>query len=302
MQRTPRTVVPLFVAAAWSLALIGCATQGGEASGLSGRLIFGDHTTIGELALTSGALRIIERNAPSSHLAELGATVSRVDENTLVFDIRPRFGGDDTLHEMKIDTGASIILRSGAAPTFLPARRKIFFLMYERSPTQRYRLYVADYDDPKASAIRISDEAYITPYPVIPISANEVIISRSSTKTENAPLLYNVDSSSTVELPLPGCRPILWRAATQQLLCSGRPGSRGYYFTNLRGTEIASVKIGRGAIPVSYIAKHDTMIATVPRISLSETYDLYTFSFRTERWQKLLDRRVVFPGAATWVE
>lgn len=293
----------LSVLVAYISCLLSCGgARGEEAVKLGGRLIFGEGSSIKELNLSSRDVRMIGGVEARAFGQGWGQIISLVDANSVLAHDVPPAGGDDHIYEVRIDSGARRIVRTGAAPTFLPARRKIIFFLHERRPTPGYRLYLGDYDRPELPIFKISNETYAAPRIVIPVSDQEVIITPPSNKPENPIFKFNVDSMSVDKLELGVCRPLLWRSATQQLLCVNAK-TKDVFFTDLTGSNVESVTLKKNAIPVTYIAKYDTAIFAVPRVGWrGENYDLYALSFTTRKWHEILQNCIIGSGAAIWTE
>lgn len=178
---------------------------------MSGALIYGWGESIKQTEFSGpkgGLTRVLYRQR-----GEQISALSKVDEGRFLFS-------EDLGGHIKIfnrDTGEVSPVSSGTGPTYMPQLGKLFF--YRSEPGAMHtKLLIADWKD-LADSVRVVDEGpFAITRQVVPVDEDRVVFLPRDDRRAKVKM-FNVRTSEISELPLAGCVPKLWRAATKQLLC-----------------------------------------------------------------------------------
>jgi len=229
--------------------------------------------------------------------------VSIIDDDRFLFD---RWGTEREIYEYNRKTHTSKLIRAGRGPTYIPEHNKFFFY-YHNPETKQTRLYVADFKEPITSARQVDkEEPEATLPPVIQVSRDEVVFPKPTKDLHNyITWRYNVVTAELKALPLQNCAPVIWRSATQQLLCADVPKQR-YYLTDLEGKKKEYLPKLGDALVAAYIPQLDTLILGISRVQLNpplgEVQDIWAYQFANGKKTKLLKVAPIGRSAAIWYE
>ena len=186
----------------------------------------------------------------------------------------------NTIIKLNIKTGEVVSLRSGSAPLYMPAYKKVLFLLSSGEEFYNGGLCVANINE-------INKTKFITKSPtqynhLIQVSDSEVVF---LSHDEDELSIYNVENNETKVLPIKNCPcPKVWRDKTKQLVCFDRE-KKEYFLASLDGKRVDKLSFKRGT-PVLYIPKEDRMIMTVGSIyagihGIGEVHNLWVYDFVT---------------------
>lgn len=276
-----------------SLLLIsmGCGGQG--AIPMQGKLIYATSTDLRTFDLDKRQdRRLIE-------WPHIDTALSVLDKDTLLIDTG--YTNPPTIQRLNLKTLVANGLRSGARPFYMSVHWE-FFYFYGH-------LYLADLDKSVKSAHKVAEGSFSYTY-VIPVSDDEVVFPIRGDAGKTPPYRYNLVTDKLDQLPFTRqCTPYVWRNVSQQLLC-GIDGTSEYYLISLDGRRSAQVDLSslpsKSPLPLLYIPKYDVLIAGVARMKwlgghAGEHFDLWAYSFKDGRSEKLLEDNAPGRGGIVWV-
>lgn len=236
---------------------------------------------------------------------EIGALTKINSEQLLFSAVNMAVSGapgalKDYLWLFDLSTGQLKRLRLGLAPTYVATSHKLFFYAYSHRD-KGFDLYSADFSGAIVNAKVIHKGSFFSPSPVIQVSSKRVILDYDVEEAPHQVLEYDIGTGEWHKLPIRGCRPVLWRSATKQLLCT-KGDSFHYYLTGLRSNRRRDLE-GWGVVVFSaYMPNLDAAIAMRPRaFSTSERNDAWVYYFKTLKWRKIIRGVSASQGSAVWV-
>ncbi|WP_143142331.1 hypothetical protein [Nitrosovibrio sp. Nv17] len=201
-------------------------------------------------------------------------------------------------------------LRRGTEPLYMPRHRKFFFIQGSRETGPR--LFLADLDHPEAEAREIApDEGVISSDPIVRVSDDEIVF-RKYQGEEDIPLYrYNLVTEHLERLPewtFGKCIPCAWRSASSQLICETY-GNNGYYLVSLDGSRVEPIDLPKGyLLLLAYSEKQDVLLMNKPTMGwldgtfMLERYDLWAYSFKTKRRERVAEGIAPGVGGLVWLE
>jgi hypothetical protein len=283
------------------LVSLGCGGQG--TIPMQGKLIYTTNQGVHEFSLSDRQSRVTLIGTQSTEFESL----ERLDSPRL-------FVGSDYGKKIQILDRSSLLLselHAGYRPTYMPAHRKFFF--FQSSKETGPRLYLADLSRPTERAKPIAENAgrFTAEPDVIPVSDDEVVFPIRGDAGKTPPYRYNLVTDKLEQLPFTRqCTPYVWRSVSKQLLC-GIDGSSEYYLIDLDGQHSVPLDLSgvpsKSPLPLLYIPKYDVLILGVARtkwvgIHAGEHFDLWAYSFKDGRSEKLLEDNAPGRGGIVWVE
>jgi hypothetical protein len=280
---------------------LGCGGQG--TIPMQGKLIYVTNQGIHEFNLSNRQSRVTLIGTQSSEFESL----ERLDAIYL-------FVGADHGKKIQILDRVTLHLRelrAGYSPTYMSAHRKFFF--FQSTKATGPRLYLADLSSPTESAKQIAENVgrFTAEPDVIPISDDEVVFPIRGDAGKTPPYRYNLVTDKLDQLPFTRqCTPYVWRSISKQLLC-GIDGSSEYYLIGLDGQRSVPLDLSglpsKSPLPLLYIPKYDALILGVARTKwfgshAGEHFDLWVYSFKDGRSEKLLEDNAPGRGGIVWVE
>lgn len=278
------------------LASLGCGGQ--ETIPMQGKLIYTTNQGIHELDLSTRRDRVtrIESQSPRFY------GIDRIDNTHFLvvthFESKIQLLDRNTLQLREVIPGRR--------PAYMPMYRDFFYFYGPR-------LYLANLDNPAGSARQIAPgKGKFSSYAhVIPVSDDEVVFPIRGDAGKTPPYLYNLVADKLEQLPfIRPCTPYVWRSATQQLLC-GIDGTGEHYLIGLDGQRSLPLDLSglpsKTPLPLLYIPKYDVLILGVARMEwfgrhAGEHFDLWAYSFKDGRTEKLLEDNAPGRGGIVWVE
>lgn len=199
------------------------------------------------------------------------------------------------LREFDIDAKTSSTLRSGYLPTYIPESKTLLFYDLDEGSGQKW-LYVADMRTPsiaqksaKAPADMVLPNSLTYPLITQPlqISNDEVIF-----VGEDQDLwIFQISNSKLTPTGIKASAPYVWRKRTQQLI-SYNWKSQEFYQITLKTGHAEKLPQLKGASGLVYLPNDDVIIygKSRMRMLISETYDIFAYSFNTKKEIKLRAR------------
>ncbi|MES2368712.1 MAG: hypothetical protein V4554_04370 [Pseudomonadota bacterium] len=270
---------------------MGCGGQG--TIPMQGKLIYATSTDLRTFDLDKRQdRRLIE-------WPHIDTALSVLDKDTLLIDTG--YTNPPTIQRLNLKTLVANGLRSGTRPFYMSVHRE-FFYFYGH-------LYLADLDKSVQSVHKVAEGSFSYTY-VIPVSDDEVVFPIRGDAGKTPPYRYNLVTDKLDQLPFTRqCTPYVWRSVSQQLLC-GIDGTSEYYLISLDGRRSAQVDLSglpsKSPLPLLYIPKYDVLIAGVARMKwlgghAGEHFDLWAYSFKDGRSEKLLEDNAPGRGGIVWV-
>jgi len=241
--------------------------------------------------------------------------LTKINQDTFVFSVmgnslEPGKENDRELIELNHRTGVYRRLREGDNSVYIPKHHKLIFYSYYGG------LLIADYDSPIESAIPIGRGLGGIYLQVIPISDDEIVMTKYDKKSR--PIgnwKYNIVTKDFTELiALKECSLTgIWRSKTKQLLCkrlvdlhgNGRKIiSKQFYLTSLDGIREKMVPLNN-VDPALYVEEHDVLIVGVTRLEYfppREAHDMWAYSFSEDKDMRLFKDTWVKVGGLVWNE
>lgn len=180
---------------------------------------------------------------------------------------------------------------------FLPGHEAIVFGGMKKGSTRGglYWIQRSDPDDWHMIDTNVSYE-----YPPVVVSDDAVVYRDQN----GAVKMFDLVSNRLSVLNISDCYPVLWRSATQQLVCISAYASNSSYFYLIsldgKGRERLPIRYG----PFVYIPRYDLMLLSGVRGAFSwrylrpyETSDLWSYDFKTRKVEMFLPRGQAMLGA-----
>jgi len=267
---------------------------GGEAMQLSGKLIYvGSISVATELNLATLERReIYKRDEKTS----LRSEITHVNHDTFVIA-----QSDNQLYLVTPGQSAKK-LGPGSKPVYFPKHQKLLFTS-SRPEEARPRLYEARLVNDELREIK---EIHAGPFglanPFLAISEDEAVVYWPHNNAEHH-YRYKLNSGALEPLPIKNCRPVGWRAATQQLICENPDGPPFAALLSLDGKGRVDLPKLRGIAKGPYLMAQDILLGSRGRIGLrGETYDLVAYDFKTNTIEKIAEEIAIASGWAYWTE
>jgi len=277
------------------LLLLSISCGGQEMIPMKGKLVYTPGYRVFEFDFTTRKeRRLVETSSGGQSISSVG---------THRFLVGTELGAMSTVQEFDANTLAfGAIVASGERPVYMPARRKLFYF--------HGHLYLADLDKPMQSAHKVAEGSFSYAH-VIPVSDDEVVFPIRGDAGKTPPYRYNLITDKLEQLPFTRqCTPYVWRSVSRQLLC-GIDGTSTYYLIGLDGQRSVPLDLSRlpskSPSPLLYIPKYDVLILGVARTRwigshAGEHWDLWAYSLKDGRSEKLLEDNAPGRGGIVWVE
>jgi len=289
--------------AMFPLLLISLSCGGQGMIPMSGKLIYVTNQGVFEFNLSSRQNRVTLIGTQSAEFESL----TRIDATRFFVVV-------DYGKKIQILDRVSLLLsnlRAGYNPTYMPEHRKFFF--FQSTKAAGPRLYLASLDDPIGSVRQIAADKgkFTSKENTIPVSGDEVVFSIRGDAGKTPPYRYSLLTDKLEQLPFTRqCTPYVWRSSSKQLLC-GIDGTSEYYLISLDGQRSVPLNLSslpsKTPLPLIYISKYDVLILGVARTkwigsNAGEHFDLWAYSFKDGRSEKLLEDNAPGRGGIAWVE
>ncbi|SFW11633.1 hypothetical protein [Nitrosovibrio sp. Nv17] len=217
--------------------------------------------------------------------------------------------GDYRIHMLNLRTLKTTDLREGKNPLYMPRHRKFFFKDGDRKIG--LRLFLADLGHPEAEVREIApDEGeFSSMAPLVRISDDEVVFKIRGDGGTTPPYRYNLVTGALEQLPavvFGKYLPYAWRSASSQLICSTYEGEE-HYLVSLDGSRVEPMDF-LYLLPLAYSEKQDILIVNIPTMGwmngtfMLERYDLWAYSFKTGRRERLAKGIAPGVGGLVWLE
>lgn len=294
--------------------LVGACSAKLNTNQYSGSLLFGIGQYIFKLDMKSRDSRIIYGNS-----ALQISTISRIDNNHLLISAQQFASTQSADQEESADqtcggyiscgrvfvldlTNKTLVPLLGDASidgdaVSLPKHKAIVFGGMKKGSTQggMYWVRLSDLSDWHLIDTNASFE-----YPPVIVSDDAVVYRDQN----GAVKMFDLASNRLSALNISDCYPVLWRSATQQLLCISAYASNSSYFYLIsldgKGKERLPIRYG----PFVYIPRYDLMLLSGVHGAFSwrylkpyETSDLWSYDFRTRKVEKFLTGGQAMIGA-----
>lgn len=211
-------------------------------------------------------------------------------DHTYVFDLITR--SITPVAEGAYDVGDAVYMQKYDAIVFLGEQRngakRWGMYWIRRSEQSKWHLIDANAGGQHPMAVAVSDDA---------------VVYRDR---DGRLMIYNFANNMASVLNISNCYPVLWRSATQQLLCGDPEEKRPYYFLiSLDGKGREKLPInGFNFGPLAYIRKYDLMLLSSRGGKFSWEYlrpyeggDLWTYGFKIGQLEKFLAGSEATSGA-----
>lgn len=272
---------------------IGCGGQ--EMIPMKGKLVYTPGYRIFEFDLTT------RKEQRLTETTSGGQSISSIDAQR--FLIGTELGASSTVQKFDANTlSFGAIVARGEKPVYIPKHHKLFYFAGN--------LYLVGLDNSPQSAHKVAEGSFSYSL-VIPVSDDEVVFPIAGDAGKTPPYRYNLVTDKLDQLPFTRqCTPYVWRSASKQLLC-GVDGTGKYYLIGLDGQRMTPVDFSglpsKMPIPLLYIPKFDVLILTVARTKwlgrhAGEHFDLWAYSFKDRRSEKLLEDNAPGRGGIVWVD
>lgn len=208
------------------------------------------------------------------------------------------------LREFNIDAKTVSTLRSGYMPTYIPESKMLLFYDVDEESGQKW-LYVADIRLPDTARKIAAAPADMTlpnglTYPLmaqpLQISTDEVIFEGE----DQCLWIFNISNLKLTPTGIKVRAPCVWRKRTQQLI-SYDWNSQEFYQITLKTGYAEKLPQLKGASGLVYLSNDDVVIYGKSRMHMliSETYDIFAYSFDTKKEIKLRAHSHI--GSGVWL-
>ncbi len=205
------------------------------------------------------------------------------------------------LREFDMDAKTPTTLRSGYLPTYILESKTLLFYDLDEESGQKW-LYVADIRTPgTARKIAKAPVDMTLPngltYPLITqpiqISTDEVIFVGEDQNL----WIFQISNSKLTATGIKACAPYVWRKRTQQLI-SYDWNSQEFHQITLKTGHAEKMPQLKGASGLVYLPNDDVIIYGKSRMHMliSETYDIFAYSFDTKKEIRLRARSHISSG------
>lgn len=269
----------------------------------SGTLVWSSGNRLYELGGPAGEKKRLILSLPDGTIVE---SLTKVDSRRIVFssyslNVRPFPAAlKNKLWMFNISTHKLTKLGEGRAPAYIKKYQELAF----HAPYQEDRkadLLVGDLNGSLTNIQKIHEGPFSFNAPPTQISDDEIVLEMYRNRRHHV-LKYDFGTDQWTVLPISTCRPILWRAATQQLLCA-LGDSFNYYLIALDGQHVQKLKNFGTTSFFVYLQNLDAALATRPGISWPpEREDIWIYYFKTGNWEKVMEGAGAAQGAAVWIE
>lgn len=215
-------------------------------------------------------------------------TISKMDSENLLLDVYNN--ANHKIYRFNIKTKKMTYLREGSHPVYMPAHKKLLFLLnqgWNYNGERARGLFVADMDDLTKTKFIMETETQFNL--IIPISDSEVIFQGERGYDW---FIYDVKANKVKPLPIKDFYPHLWRDKTKQLLGRSK-GRKKIYLISLDGKRVEKTSLLD--YPIIYIPEKDAVIFIKRSrhlgIRAMICYDLYVYDFTTGKSELLNNGR-----------
>jgi hypothetical protein len=269
--------------------------------GVSGTLIYTDGSGSLDAIIFSNPIKDINLYKNSEESSVINSIVLESDFSILFDECDEKHGC--VIKRYSLDEGSITDLRSGSMVGYIYDHEKILF--YDELESNEVSLFSSDVKNiNKSKKIHRKPEPYIYPngirqsllLPPVPVSDHEVIFIGE----DKSLFVYSANDGKVSSLNADHCLPILWRSATNQLLCSSFD-SQKIFLLDVALEKVTFLSELSGGYGFSYIADTDSLIfgKMYSKFIVAENYGLFIYNFSNNKVVKVKDNLHV--SKSLWV-
>lgn len=255
-----------------------------------GSLIIADGSRILRLNLSDGRVETLFKRMGIAEVGEHFSSVEKFSETKLLVGDNV---GEGRIYTLDIASQSLNYFTMGRSPVYLSEVGKLVW------SAGAFYLAVASANDIEKTKKRIGEWTSAVAIPVIKLSESKVLFSnRDQSGTLS---VYDARSDTVQALPIKDCFPNVWREATSELMCQSFVDNE-HYLIDLFTSRRQQLPLGKFDQPVVYVPLFDSLVFSRPVTRVAgEFLDLYLYSFRADKSERLLQGVRVYRGQAVWV-
>lgn len=274
----------------------------------------GEHVNLSGYLIYSGGgkrIEVIDLDSMESHvLYESTHNVASIEKLTKVTSNKFMFEEGPitepfTIKEYDMKNRASVTLRKGRLPTYIPESNNVFFYDYSKDSKEKW-LFVSVLDA-MGTARKVTKAPlpkrlpngilYSLLTPVVQISPDEVALVGDDEQL----WIYQISESNLKPTGIKHSFPKMWRSQTQQLICYDWELNE-YYQVDLKTKQREELPQLKGFHGLTYIPKHDVLVFEKGgwQFPIAERHDIYAYSFKNQKRVKLKSHASISSGI--WFE